>query len=347
VFVLRLSADGSALRYGTLLGGSSEDTLAGLALSTDGEVTVAGTTRSRDFPVTSGSVGREPRGGRDVFVTRFDAGAERVRFSARLGGTGDDEARALAVDSEGCAYLTGRTESHDFPTTLGAFDQERRGVDAFVLKLSGGARSLLYSTFLGGSLQDEGLAIAVDGERRAVVVGWTQSLDFPFGSAPPGRKDAFVARVTEMGNALVHATVLGGSGADEALGLALDRDGSAWVVGRTRSRDLAVTGDACQPKLAGSADAFLAHVAVEDGKVLYATYLGGEGEDELCGVHCDATGANLALCGSAAGIPSERRGALSGKYRGPSDAFVLRFDPRGSGPVTSAGVLQSGIGGGF
>ncbi len=348
VFVLRLSADGAAIRFATLLGGSAEDTLAGLALGAGGEISVAGTTRSRDFPVSSWSVAFA-RGGRDAFVARLDPLGERLLYATRLGGSDDDEGRALAVDEEGCVYLTGRTESHDFPTTLGAFDRERRGADAFVLKLSGGGRTLLYSTLLGGSQQDEGLAIAVDSQHRAVVAGWTQSLDFPFdaGAAPLGRKDGFVVRLTEMGNALVHATPLGGGRADEALGVALDPLGAAWVVGRTRSRDLVVTGDAYQGKLTGAADAFLAHVSADEGRLLYATYLGGGGEDELCGVHCDRAGTGLALCGVSANIPAELRGALSGKYRGPSDAFVLRLDPRASGPITPADVMQSGIGLGF
>jgi len=189
----------------------------------------------------------------------------------------------------------------------------------------------------------------VDAARQAVVAGWTQSLDFPFDSAaePRGRKDGFVVRLSEMGNALVHSTPLGGGGADEALGVALDPEGSVWVVGRTRSRDLVVTADAYQGELTGAADAFLAHVSADEGKLLYATYLGGGGEDELCGVHCDRSGTGLALCGLSANIPSELRGALSGKHRGPSDAFVLRLDPRASGPVTPPDVMQSGLGLGF
>ena len=238
------SPDGSRLAFATLLGGSSEDTLAGLSLAADGEITVAGTTRSRDFPVTPGSVAGAPRGGRDVFVTRLDPEAQHLRFSARLGGADDDEARALAVDDEGCTYVTGRTDSHDFPTTLGALDRERCGVDAFVLKLSGGGRSLVYSTLLGGSQQDEGLGIAVDGQRRAVVVGWTQSLDFPFQSTPPDARRRVRRAPQRVGQRPGPRHGARWRRRGRGPGVALESDGSAWVVGRTRSRDLAVTGDA-------------------------------------------------------------------------------------------------------
>jgi len=342
-FVVQFSADGSALERATFVGGSAEDQVAGMVLGPGGELTLAGTTRSRDYPVSSGSYGTEPRGGRDVFVTRLDARLERLLFSTRLGGSDDDECRGLAVDDEGASYLTGRTSSHDFPTTLGAYDRERCGIDAFVAKLSGGGRTLLYATFLGGSGQDEANAIAVDAEHRAVVVGWTQSLDFPFDGAQASvRKDAFAVRLAPMGNTLHWAVPLGGGSADEALGVALDPLGTPWIVGRTRSTDFRVTRDAHQARLAGPADAFLVRLAPEDGKVGYATLLGGEGEDALTGVHVDRTGGGLVLGGTSANIPQESRGALAGKRRGPSDAFVLRFDARTSAPRTPGG-LRAGV----
>ncbi|NOT31420.1 MAG: hypothetical protein HOP15_13315, partial [Planctomycetes bacterium] len=262
-FVAKLAADGSTLLFSTLLGGSAEDNVSGLALTAGGLITLAGTTRSRDFPVSSASYSSEPRGGRDAFVTRLDPEGERLVFSTRLGGSDDDEARGLAVDAEGCTYLTGRTVSHDFPTTLGAFDRQRLGVDAFVAKLSGGGRTLLYSTFLGGSGQDEATAIAIDREQRAVVVGWTQSPDFPFGlgEVAPGRKDGFAVRLSDSGNALLLALPLGGGSADEALGVTLDPLGSAWVVGCTRSADFPVSRDAQRSRLAGPADAFLVGIS--------------------------------------------------------------------------------------
>ncbi len=347
-FVARLAADGATLVFSTLLGGSAEDTLAGLALSPSGQVTVAGTTRSRDFPVSSSSYAVEPRGGRDAFVTRLDPNGERLVFSTRLGGSEDDEGRALVVDAEGCSYVTGRTQSHDFPTTLGAFDRERCGVDAFVAKLSGGGRTLLYSTFLGGSGQDEATALALDGERRALVVGWTQSSDFPFGAGvqAPGRKDGFALLLSDTGNVPVWTAPLGGGGADEALGVTIDVQGTAWVVGRTRSTDFPVSPDAHRARPSGAADAFLVRLSAT-GARLYASLLGAEGEDELHGVHANPAGTALALCGASTELPLEHRGPLAGKRRGPADAFVLRFDPRVSAPVTPAPALQAGLGLGF
>jgi hypothetical protein len=348
-FVARLSPDGSGLRFATRLGGSAEDVVSALALTPSGQITVAGGTRSRDFPLSPGSRADAARGARDAFVARLDPLGERLVFSERLGGAEDDEALGLAVDAQGCAYVTGRTESHDFPTTLGAQDRERCGVDAFVAKLSGGGRTLLYSTFLGGSGQDEGRGIAVDARQRAVVVGWTQSLDFPFdaGREARGRKDGFAVCLTEMGNALAYATPLSGGSADEALAVALDPRGGAWVVGRTRSTDFPVTRDAHQARLAGACDAFFARLSGEDGALRYATLLGAQGEDELRAVAADALGATVALCGASLSLTLEERGPLSGRRRGPADAFVLRFAPDPAEPVTPQGALQAGLGLGF
>ncbi|MSR61476.1 MAG: hypothetical protein EXS08_03375 [Planctomycetes bacterium] len=348
-FLLALTADGATLTFATLLGGSLDDTVTGLELASGGEPTLAGTTRSRDFPVSAGSYGTEARGGRDAFVARFDPHGERLVFSTRVGGSADDEANALALDAEGCVYLTGSTQSSDFPTTLAALDREHCGVDGFVTKLSAGGRSLLYSTFLGGTGQDACADLAVDAEGRAVVVGWTQSLDFPFdaGRKAPGRKDGFAVRLSSTGNALSYATPLGGGSADEARGVCLDALGAAWIVGCTRSEDLPLSADARNRRMAGAADAFLVELSAESGAALYATFLGGEGEDELCRVHMDRSGSALSLCGFATGIPLRQRGALTGKRCGPADAFVLCFDPRGTHPLTPADGLEAGLGLGF
>jgi hypothetical protein len=343
-FLMKLDAEGHLL-HSTFLGGSAEDEIRALELGQNGQLTVAGTTRSRDFPVSSQSYVSAAAGARDAFVARLDGQAERLLFGTRIGGSADDSAQALAVDAQGCSYVTGQTGSHDFPTTLGAYDRERCGLDAFVVKLSSGGRTLLYSTFLGGSLQDEAMGLAVDALGRAVVVGSTQSLDFPFqaGQTPAGRKDAFLVRLSATGNGLAQALAIGGGSADEALDVALDSFGVAWVVGQTRSTDFPVTRDAQRARLSGPADAFLVQYAAEGHQRLYATLLGLAGEDELVAAHVDTAGRNLALAGSTSEVLQHERGPLSGRRRGSSDAWLLRLDPRASAPVTP-GPLQAGLG---
>ncbi len=328
-FALRLSADGSSILNGTLLGGAGDDSACGLALSREGGITLVGTTRSRDFPVSFRAFAREPRGGQDVFVTRLDARGEGLVYSTRLGGSEDDEGCGIAVDGEGAAYVTGRTHSRDFPTTLGALDREHCSLDGFAAKFSSGGVTLVYSTYLGGRGADQGTAITVDEGHRAVIVGWTESQDFPLtAGGPGGRRDGFAVRLSETGNALQFATRLGGSGMDECLGVALDARNSPWIVGRTGSGDFPRSEDALLASLGGGADAFLVGLDPARGGVVHASVLGGQGGDELCAVHADPSGAGLVLAGWADGIAPEERGTLSGKHRGSSDALVIRFDPR-------------------
>jgi len=339
-FVARLSADGHLI-WSTLLGGSAEEEVTGLALSSAGHVTVAGTTRSRDFPLTPGAYRAPAAGARDVFVTRLGENAEELLFSCVVGGGQDDEARALVVDAEGACYVAGRTVSHDFPTTLAAVDRERCGVDGFVLKLSGGGRVLVWSTFLGGSGQDEVTGLAVDGGRRVQVVGWTQSLDFPFTrGAAKGRKDGFVAALSSTGNALEFASPLGGGSADEACDVSVDAAGRTWVTGITRSADFPLSRGAQRSTLGGVSDGFVVEVD-RSGEVLFSSLLGGSGEDALFGVHSDAAGHSVLFGGFSLDVARAERGPLAGPRRGPADVFLVRLDLRSAQPTTP---MQAGLG---
>jgi hypothetical protein len=154
-------------------------------------------------------------------------------------------------------------------------------------------------------------------------------------------------RLSSTGNALSYATPLGGGSADEARGVSVDPLGVAWVVGCTRSDDLPLVGEARNTRMAGASDAFLVQLSAEQGAAQYATFLGGAGEDELCRVRVDRSGTGLAMCGFASGLPPEQRGPLSGKRCGPADAFVLRFDPRGTNPTTPPRVSRAGLQLGF
>ena len=194
-----------------------------------------------------------------------------------LGGTGNDEGRAIAVDADGNAYVTGCTTSPDFPT-FNAVQSELAGPagaaalkgDAFVAKLSADGSTLLYSTFLGGSGEDCGNAVAVDTQGHCYVTGETASPDFPvanalqpaFGGPTPASKgDAFVTKLSPDGSALVYSTYLGGSGNDTGNGIAVDDDGSACVTGFAGSGDFPTTPGVFQPS--GTGSAFVARLVSE------------------------------------------------------------------------------------
>ncbi len=224
------------LFYSTYLGGSGSDNGAAIAVDSAGNAYVTGQTGSTNFPTTSGTFQSSFAGGDaswaglalDAFVTKVNPTGSALIYSTYLGGSANDAAIGIAVDSAGSAYVTGLTDSTNFPTTSGAFQTSFGGgtTDAFVTKLNTTGSALVYSTYLGGSgifvcCAEEGYSIAVDSTGAAYVTGVTNSTNFPttsgaFQTSFGGTLDAFVTKLNAAGSALVYSTYLGGSGLDFA-----------------------------------------------------------------------------------------------------------------------------------
>jgi hypothetical protein len=249
--------DGCALAWSTFVGGSDMDRAQGVAVDGSGSVYVTGYTYSADFPTTAGAYDTTYNGGGyDVFVTKLNSTGSALLYSTYLGGSGNDGADGIAVDTSGSAYVTGGTSSADdavapFPTTSGAFDRSFNGgtYDVFVSKLNPAGSSLSYSTFLGGSSNEGGSGIAVDTSGSAYVTGGTVSSDFPttagaFDTSINGSADAFVAKLSSNGRALTYCTYLGGSSADAGYGIAVDGSGAAYILGGTSSSGFPTTAGA-------------------------------------------------------------------------------------------------------
>jgi hypothetical protein len=203
-FVTKLNAAGSSLAYSTYLGGNGDDDSYWIAVDGAGSAYVAGETDSRNFPTTVGAFDRSSdQLSGDAFVTKLNQAGSALAYSTFLGGGGIDEGYGVAIDGAGRAYVVGVTDSRSFPTTAGAFDRSFSGgdLDAFVTKLNAAGSALAYSTFLGGSLDDEGYGVAIDGAGRAYVVGVTDSRSFPTTagafdrSFSGGEVDAFVTKL--------------------------------------------------------------------------------------------------------------------------------------------------------
>jgi hypothetical protein len=252
--VFKLNPSGSAFVYSTYLGGGNDrpDIASAVAVDAAGNAYVTGFTNSRDFPSVNAI---QPFAGpTDVFVTKF-SGEGKIVYSTHIGGNADDEAMSIAVDSAGSAYVTGETESLDFPTTPGAISRSCvavstrgpmqkicSGGDAFVSKISPDGSKLVYSTYINGTRFEVGRGIAVDATGNAYITGFTGSLNYPteeplqktYGG---GKFDAFVTKLNADGTKLLYSTYLGGSGNDGGYGIALDGSGNAYVTGYTESSD--------------------------------------------------------------------------------------------------------------
>ncbi len=272
-FVAKLNAAGSALVYSTYLGGSNYDYGYGIAVDSSGNAYVTGDTGSTDFPTVNPiqATNKKEIDGANGFVTELNAAGTALVYSTYLGGSTDDYGQGIAVDSSGNAYVTGITQSTDFPTVnplQGTCGGGCSG-NAFVAKLNFNASStphltLVYSTYLGGSNYDIANGIAIDSSGNAYVTGVTNSTDFPtvnpLQATNYGSDDGFVAELNPAGSALVYSTYLGGSGGDTSQGIAVDSCGNAYVTGYTQSTNFP-TVNPLQATNHGSSDAFVAKIS--------------------------------------------------------------------------------------
>ena len=364
-FVTKLNSTGTALVWSTYLGGLSSEV--GFAISVDATgVYVAGQTSSTNFPVTSGAFQttlptNSTRGG---FVTKLDPTGSTLLYSTYLSGSVKDKLHGLAVDPNGNAYVTGGTQSSDFPATSGAFQTTLAGPsNAFVSKLNATGSALVYSTFLGGSAGDAASSIAIDSSGDAYITGGATSHNFPTknpiqanfgggGTTCPAQHvsicgDAFVAELNPTGSTLLFSTYLGGSGEDSGLGIVLDPAGNIYVSGGTDSTDFPTTAGVIQPTFGGGSqgctnagvacgDAFLTKINAARTAFVYSTYLGGSGDDiGGLGLVLDAAG-NVHMAGltGSSNFPTTSNAVQLAFGGGSSscspgfvcgDAFVTKF----------------------
>ena len=266
-FVTKFNAAGCALVYSTFLAGNNGGN--GIAIDAKGNAYITGSTSSPDLP-TKNAFQDTLKGFQDAFVTKFDAAGNELVYSTYLGG-GGDQANSIAVDAAGHAYVTGFTNSTDFPIK-NAFQKKLKSLtntNAFVTKIGAAGNALVYSTYLGGSNGsngDGGSGIAVDVHSNAFVTGFTSSTDFPAKNAlqnafAGGFSDAFITEIDAADCALVYSTYLGGNSGDGGNGIAVDANGNAYIVGATSSTDFPMK-DAFQDKLkSGANNAFVTKIS--------------------------------------------------------------------------------------
>ena len=267
-------------------------------------------------------------------------------YSTYLGGSGGDGGQGIAVDSVGNAYVTGFTESTDFPT-VNAIQSTLRGVEtAFVTKINASGTALVYSTYIGGSGGDGGQGIAVDSVGNAYVTGFTGSSDFPTVNAIQsnlkmiGQTNAFITKINATGSELVYSTYLGGSGGDGGQGIAVDSVRNAYVTGSTSSDDFP-TVNAIQSSLARSAHAFITKINASGTSLVYSTYLGGSSSDNGQSIAVDSVG-NAYVTGSTLSTDFPTVNAIQSMLTGVSAAFITKINATGTALVYSTYLGGSG-----
>lgn len=339
-FITKISLSTKLMVYRTYLGGSQYDIAYDIAIDSSGNAYVTGETQSENFPISSGDV-HQPTyaGGTDGFVTKLNSTGSALVYSTFLGGLGLDRGQGIAVDSSGYAYVTGETNSS--PTSFGIFNTLPGGgvyaggaSDAFVTKFNADGTDVLLSSFLGGSDIDRGEDIVVDASSGvAYIAGRTDSLTgFPLVNASQGTYggggDAFVSRITTVGTpAYTYSTYLGGSGLDNAKGIALASGGKVYVTGETGSANFPQLGGLPAGQGGtdqGGLDAFITAYGSGGGRV-YSTYLGGSNDDKGEGIALDSSG-NIYVAGQTQSPDFPYIGGFQESgFGGLSDAFVTKI----------------------
>ncbi|HEX4537253.1 MAG TPA: SBBP repeat-containing protein, partial [Candidatus Acidoferrum sp.] len=279
-FVAKISASGSTILYSSYLGGDNEDIAYGIAVDNTANAYVTGLTYSVSFPVTGSALQPANAGAGDAFLTKVNtdaSGAASLAYSTFLGGSGVDQGNAVAIDPSGDVYVAGLTSSPGL-TSIRPYGGNG---DAFIAKFNpslSGAASLIYFSYLGGSLADSGGGIAIDGDGNAYVTGSTVSSDFPVAGAVfqpaygGGNADAFVTKLDPTGATILYSSFLGGSNTESGNAIAVDSVGSAYVTGQTCSLDFPLTNPE-QAGSGGNCDAFVSKVSVLNGIILNPTGL--------------------------------------------------------------------------
>lgn len=335
--VVKLNPNGR-IAYVARIGGSALDQASKIAVDAAGNAYIAGYTFSTDFPTTAGAYDETFNGGGiDAFVAKLSPDGSQLEYATFLGGSADDFGGGIAVDATGQAFVTGYTESSDFPTTLGAFDRTHNGsADVIVVRLNAAGSAVSYSSFIGGREVEIGYDVALGPAGEAYLTGQVASPGFPItpGVVGPffngGVADAFVLKLSATTGALVYSTFLGGEEFDDAKGIAVDAQGNAFVTGRTESFEFPTTPGAFQESYIGGRDVFVSRLSPAGTAFVYSTYVGGGGEEESGGIALGPDGGALVAGWTFSPDFPVSSDAFDTTWNGDYDAFLFALDGTGS-----------------
>ncbi len=341
-YVVKIDPKSLRLVYCGFLGGSDRDYAYDIAVDSKGSAYIIGYTASREdsFPVFKGP-DLTHNGEYDVFIAKINAAGTKLEYCGFIGGKDNDFGRAIAVDSEGKAYVTGYTLSDEttFPVKNGPILTFNKNYDAFIARISPSGEQLDYCGYLGGYGQDWGYGIAVDHEGAAYIAGATSSDEnsFPTITGPDltfnGRVDAFVAKISPSGEKIIYCGYVGGEGEDVATAISVDSSGFAYITGYTGSTEktFPVTFGPDLDYNGGFYDAFVAKVSTGGNYLAYCGYIGGSGYEAGFGLSVDEWG-----CAYVTGFTSSNQESFPVKdgpeltFSGSFDAFLSKISFNGA-----------------
>lgn len=337
------------LIYSTFIGGSGNDFGIDIAIDSNRNAYITGYTYSTDYDTTTGAFQTTSGVDYDVFVTKLNTTGAALIYSTYIGGNGADQGASIAIDGSGNTYITGRTNSTNYPVTIGAFQTTNTGSwDVFITKLNASGNNLMYSTYIGGNGNDMGTSIAIDTSGNAYITGEAYSTNFPvttgaFQTIRGGwDSDNFVTKLNTSGTSLVYSTYIGGSKKDISNSIALDNNENVYITGYTYSTDYPVTSGSYQTFFGGGVDVFVTKLNTSGTALIYSTYIGGGSNNIAIDIAIDGSG-NAYVSGETINPYPVTAGAYQTTYGGGGDVFVTKLNPTGTTLVYSTFIGGSNL----
>ncbi len=343
-YVIKFNQNGSALEYATFLGGSNWNYCRDISIDKNGNAYIAGETNSSDFPTTSSAFDQSFNGAWDIFVSKLNCNGSQLIYSTYIGSDQHEDAWGIVVDGNGSALITGLAMSNNFPTTSNAYDTNLNGIsDVYVLKLCPNGSSLVFSTFLGGTKDENGYGIDIDHNDNVYITGNTVSDDFPTtpgafdrtinSAAHQQSYDVFVSKLNYNGTQLLYSTYVGGWHNDYGRKIVVDSNCYAYVTGYTPSNDFPTTPGAYDTTYNGGGDvgdSFTFKLNYNASTLIYSTFIGGNAWDIGLDISIDAE-KNAYVFGytNSTNFPTTSD-AYSRYLNGSYDAFICQLDKFGS-----------------
>ncbi len=332
IFVSKISATGNSFVYSSYIGGSLDDVATSVTSDGSGNIYITGYTTSTNFPTVSPIDGSHNTDW-DIFVLKLNATGSALNFSTYIGGSNKDRGDEIILDNLGNLYLTGFTRSTNFPVTASAYDTSANGSwDAFALKINAAGSSITYATYLGGSVDDFGYALAVDTAGNCFVAGQTSSTDFPTASAyqaaTGGSVDGFFTKLAASGSSLVFSSYFGGNQGDWIEALQLDPLNKVYLCGVASSTNFPIVGAYDNSYNGGGGDCFASRLSASGLALQFSTFIGGTGFDRPTAMILDDT-LRINLVGYTQSNDYPTMNAIDGSPDS-TDVIITRLSPTGN-----------------